>query len=915
MKKHLILFAVAALMLAVSCGRELEESAVVAPAESDGVEMTFHAFADPGTRTQLDGKHVLWSPGDAISVFYNSKNNSFRSSNSEPAATVDFTGVIADAHAADGAGSTVYAAFPYNYNNSCSRGLITLVVPTYQNGVPDSFDVKSFPSVAKTTTDELYFYNVCSGIKLRFSKEDITDITIYSNNGEPMTGYVTVGFNSDGTPYIDSVDGIDEVGLRPASGTCFRTDCDYYVPILPGEYTDGFTFMFSRTSVPYADATNVYDGSVSFTRNVFKSASGFDKDPTYDTYVPYYPGEIDLGLDVNWGLANIGAEEPEETGYYYAWAETEPKDEYYWGTYLWDEGAGISMSLTKYNAKDGLGVIEAEDDPAAVKLGKKWRTPTLEDYDELLTKCEWTWTKENGVDGYLVKSKVEGFTDKSIFLPGAGNMDGHVLDGAGSMARYWTATLDDEYFEQAWCLDGEQIALNGRCYGLPIRPVKDKITLKDFAKEFVKGLDIWESTVGTVESDLNHMMAEGTAWENAHYIPIHKPGGIFDDHDGNQYDYRLYYRWTFNVDGHLYNSDEAWEVAVRGLLEMCSAQGQDFYTTMTGPGDAVTPANGTAFNQVLLSSIPTSNYSWGNYSWDETMPDGTYGLRASDGSPVKEVNVDFVLQACNWGLKRTYDLERVCNYVAYLGSDPEHLIYNGYTGMVSAMRQLLVLMRIYKYLLDNDINSNVYSAIKNVKFDFDLYGPGAMSLDGDTYDWADFPTSKVYEATCPSASSYKALKLLNAYANPSYIYLYIEWDTTMISMSSADNVPINVYINGDNNSATGYSPYLFANGGVDVLYEGFLCDGSNVAQYNPRAYTWAGGDDHSNWEWDEVAMPSQGFGRGAGVNGKYEIRLDRAQYPGTLADNFSLGVTLLQEWVEAGVLPNSGDMLQIATDK
>ena len=134
-------------------------------------------------------------------------------------------------------------------------------------------------------------------------------------------------------------------------------------------------------------------------------------------------------------------------------------------------------------------------------------------------------------------------------------------------------------------------------------------------------------------------------------------------------------------------------------------------------------------------------------------------------------------------------------------------------------------------------------------------------------------------------------------------------------MSSADNVPINVYIDEDNNSATGYSPYLFANGGVDVLYEGFLCDGSKIAQYNPRAYTWAGGDNHSNWEWDEVAVPSQGFGRGAGVNGKYEIRLDRAQYPGTLADNFSLGVTLLQEWVEVGVLPNSGDMLQIATDK
>ena len=34
----------------------------------------------------------------------------------------------------------------------------------------------------------------------------------------------------------------------------------------------------------------------------------------------------------------------------------------------------------------------------------------------------------------------------------------------------------------------------------------------------------------------------------------------------------------------------------------------------------------------------------------------------------------------------------------------------------------MVLLRIYKYMLDNNVDANVYDALKDQKFDFDLYG-------------------------------------------------------------------------------------------------------------------------------------------------------------------------------------------------
>ena len=51
---------------------------------------------------------------------------------------------------------------------------------------------------------------------------------------------------------------------------------------------------------------------------------------TNDELAMAIPEPVDLGLSVLWASWNVGANAPEEDGYYYAWGEVEPKSFYDW---------------------------------------------------------------------------------------------------------------------------------------------------------------------------------------------------------------------------------------------------------------------------------------------------------------------------------------------------------------------------------------------------------------------------------------------------------------------------------------------------------------------------------------------------------------------------------------------------------
>ena len=162
---------------------------------------------------------------------------------------------------------------------------------------------------------------------------------------------------------------------------------------------------------------------------------------------------VDLGLSVNWATFNVGATKQEDWGDYYAWGETEPKDNYLLSTYKWCNG--LDSSLTKYCDDRRVGnngftdkkiILDPEDDVAHVKWGGSWRMPTYAEWEELLSNCTWEWKsifdlEFDGIAGYKVTSKMEGYKDHFIFLPAAGYNVVNYTESYYSCCNYWSSSL------------------------------------------------------------------------------------------------------------------------------------------------------------------------------------------------------------------------------------------------------------------------------------------------------------------------------------------------------------------------------------------------------------------------------------------------------------------------------------------
>ena len=285
-----------------------------------------------------------------------------------------------------------------------------------------------------------------------------------------------------------------------------------------------------------------------------------------------------------------------------------------------------------------------------------------------------------------------------------------------------------------------------------------EVTLMDFAQEFVKGLEVWEEVVGNVDADgaRNQNSSKG-AWKNVHFIPIDpNPNSDYINYGNNQYDMSLWgnYVWWLNVKGTTYSSSQAWEMAIRGLLDMVTSEGQAFLETMDSRNKAYTLADGLPMSQIAIPT-PSADNKWGKHPWyeyDNTVKD--------NGQEVTEVDVNFMVKVGAWHVVRSFiktsantsPLGMIGNFQEF-GTSTSTLNLGNYVGYISPMRELLVLMRIYKYLLDNGIDSNVYSALQGQMFDFDLYHQELLAGKGSAdspYLLADAADMKNIKATLVS---------------------------------------------------------------------------------------------------------------------------------------------------------------------
>ena len=173
---------------------------------------------------------------------------------------------------------------------------------------------------------------------------------------------------------------------------------------------------------------------------------------------------VDLGLSVKWATCNVGASKPEGYGNHYAWGEISTKSNY---------SSGNSVTYGK-NFSD-IGGYPTYD-VACNEWGSSWRLPTKAEFDELCNEnnCTWTWTKQNGVEGYKVTSKKNG---NSIFLPAAGWRSGTSLNYQGTDGYYWSSTPRESLSSEACYLyfdsDSHFTNWSDRNDGQSVRPVID----------------------------------------------------------------------------------------------------------------------------------------------------------------------------------------------------------------------------------------------------------------------------------------------------------------------------------------------------------------------------------------------------------------------------------------------------------
>ncbi len=189
-----------------------------------------------------------------------------------------------------------------------------------------------------------------------------------------------------------------------------------------------------------------------------------------------------------WAETNIGAEKPWESGYYFWWGDATG---YKYVDDAWVASDGSSSgflfdehmptwrknehSLWKEGWITAEGVLAPNHDAAHVQWGGKWRMPTDRELQALFNNCDWTWTKTNGVNGYVVRGWGK-YASSSIFFPAAGCGIGTSLIDAGLDGGYW-ASVPDSADNYAWGFlfnSSSRVTFNkvDRYGGLPVRPVQ-----------------------------------------------------------------------------------------------------------------------------------------------------------------------------------------------------------------------------------------------------------------------------------------------------------------------------------------------------------------------------------------------------------------------------------------------------------
>lgn len=192
---------------------------------------------------------------------------------------------------------------------------------------------------------------------------------------------------------------------------------------------------------------------------------------------------VDLGLSIKWSEENLVVSDGTGNSGLYAWGETKTKaTSYDWKDYIhfsdkngnggpytdrngnkvtWDDGDILEPGELTHIGKD---ISSTKYDVARVVWGGSWRMPTKKEFQELIDKCRWIWTKKGSQEGY----EIYGPNGNKIFLPAFEDTKKN---------DYWSSSLCEVDEGSAYKLHispgGKVVDYRDRCLGNSIRPVSN----------------------------------------------------------------------------------------------------------------------------------------------------------------------------------------------------------------------------------------------------------------------------------------------------------------------------------------------------------------------------------------------------------------------------------------------------------
>lgn len=369
-----------------------------------------------------------------------------------------------------------------------------------------TFTVKDYDYLKKQPCNTEFPLSVKFETNSGKMQSDFANVNV--NNGEVFNDWLVADVPDNEKPYIQATlynsDGKVLLCERkefdmPRVKTLDNDSVNMWSAVIRGSVTsvpkDSFVncrygFIYSTNSVPSVDGKKVYVGE-NKNCNYSYTLTDLNDSTTYyycaflevnGRYLVYgdvnsfttkkkviiigSEKAVDLGLSVKWAGWNIGASHPEDYGGYYAWGELKTKRLYDGSTYQFYDPKNYTYLFI------GENISGTQYDVAHMEWGNGWRMPTHEEFQELVTECDWEWISYKGVNGYAVTSA----NGNSIFLPASGVAAADVINGKGRQGRYWSSSFYPDNAFNAYSLDfnSDREGACGnyiRCDGFSIRPV------------------------------------------------------------------------------------------------------------------------------------------------------------------------------------------------------------------------------------------------------------------------------------------------------------------------------------------------------------------------------------------------------------------------------------------------------------